>query len=125
MTRRAGWLALVFLLLAGSLGAQRRDDGPHAVVAGTVFHENGLSFPGVAVTLVAQDPGKGKPRKMEALSNARGEFAFRVPPGPAVYRVRATMKPFSPVEKEAQVSGEERVEVTLVLEAESKSQEKR
>jgi hypothetical protein len=105
------------------LGAADRNDAPHAVVGGTVFRENGFSLPGATVTLAVKDtPGapKTKMKKLQGVSDGRGEFAFRVPPGAATYVVRASLKGFQAVEKEAPVSGEERVEVTLVLPAESK-----
>ena len=105
------------------LCAADRNDAPHAVVAGTVFRENGFSLPGAEVTLAVKDePGvpKRKMRKLQSVSDPRGEFAFRVSPGAATYVVRASMKGFQSIEKEASVSGEERVEVTLVLPAESK-----
>jgi Carboxypeptidase regulatory-like domain len=103
------------LLLAG---AQRKSELPHAVVAGAVFRENGFSLPGATVTLTIKDAPKGK--KLQAVSDARGEFAFRVFPEAATYVVRASLKGFQAVEKEAVIGGEERVEVTLVLPAESK-----
>jgi Carboxypeptidase regulatory-like domain len=101
------------------LSAADRNDAPHAVVAGTVFRESGFSLPGAAVTLAVKDAPK-KSKRLQSVSDARGEFAFRVPPGAATYVVRASLKGFQPVEKEASVSGDERVEVTLVLPAESK-----
>ena len=105
------------------LGAADKNDAPHAVVAGTVFRESGFSLPGATVTLVVKDaPGvpKTKARKLQSVSDGRGEFAFRVPPGAATYVVRASLKGFQAVEKEASLAGEERVEVTLMLPAESK-----
>jgi hypothetical protein len=105
------------------LGAADKNDAPHAVVAGTVFRENGFSLPGAKVTLTVKDtPGvpKTKAKKLQSVSDSRGEFAFRVPPGAATYVVRASLKGFQAIEKEASVSGEERVEVTLMLPAESK-----
>jgi hypothetical protein len=105
------------------LAAADRNDAPHAVVAGTVFRENGFSLPAAAVTLAVKDaPGvpTKKTKKLQSVSDSRGEFAFRVSPGAATYLVRASLKGFQPVEKEASVSGEERVEVTLVLPSESK-----
>jgi hypothetical protein len=105
------------------LGAADRSDAPHAVVAGTVFRENGFSLPGASVTLAIKDaPGvpKKTAKRLQSMSDSRGEFAFRVPPGAGTYVVKASLKGFQPVEKEASVSGEERVEVTLVLPAESK-----
>lgn len=104
---------------ASMLGAADKNDAPHAVVAGTVFRENGFSLPGATVTLVVKDANK-KAKKLQSVSDSRGEFAFRVPPGAATYVVRASTKGFQAVEKEASVSGEERVEVTLMLPAESK-----
>ncbi len=100
------------------LTAAQKNDGRHAVVAGTVFRESGFSLPGATVTLGVKDAPKVK--KLQSLSDARGEFAFRVPAEAAVYVVRASLKGFQPVEKEAVVAGEERVEVTLALPAESK-----
>ena len=105
------------------LGAADRNDAPYAVVAGSVFRENGFSLPGAAVTLAVKDElgvPKRKMKKLQSASDSRGEFAFRVPPGAATYVVRASLKGFQAVEKEASVSGDERVEVTLVLPAESK-----
>jgi hypothetical protein len=112
------WLGCALLLSAAD-----RNDAPHAVVAGTVFRENGFALPGVTVTLTVKDaPGapKTKMKKFQSVSDGRGEFAFRVPPGAADYLVKASLKGFQAVEKEASVSSEERVEVTLVLPAESK-----
>jgi hypothetical protein len=112
----------VLLLFAAGLPLLK-GDAPHAVVAGTVFRENGFSLPGAVVTLAVKDAAgmpKTKSKKLQSMSDSRGEFAFRVPPEAATYVVRASLKGFQPVEKEASVSGEERVEVTLVLPAESK-----
>jgi len=106
------------LLVAGISRAQRKNDEAHAVVAGAVFRENGFSLPGATVTLAMKEAPKGK--KLQAVSDARGEFAFRVLPGAATYVIKASMKGFQAVEKEAAIGGEERVEVTLVLPAESK-----
>jgi Carboxypeptidase regulatory-like domain len=99
-------------------GAQRKEDAPHAVVAGAVFRENGFSLPGATVILTIKGAPKGK--KLQAVSDARGEFAFRVFPEAATYVVKAALKGFGSAEKEVSVNGEERVEVTLTLQAESK-----
>ena len=88
------------------------------MVAGAVFRENGFSLAGAKVTLAMKDAPKGK--RLETVSDARGEFAFRVLPGAATYVVRASLKGIQAAEKEATVGGEERVEVTLTLPAESK-----
>jgi hypothetical protein len=110
--------ALAVLACALLASAAGKKPEPYAVVAGTVFQENGFSLPGAVVTLLAKGAAKGK--KLEAVSDARGEFAFRVAAGAGTYVVKATHKGFQPAEKGALVSGEERVEVTLMLPAESK-----
>ena len=105
---------LAVLLVCGLLSsAAGKKPEPYAVVAGTVFREDGFSLPGASVTLLPKDAPKGK--KLEAVSDARGEFAFRVPVGSASYVVKAARKGFQAAEKEASVSGEGRVDVTLTL----------
>jgi hypothetical protein len=106
------------LLLAAADRPPLKNDAPYAVVAGSVFRESGFSLPGATVTLAVKDAPKVK--KLQSVSDARGEFAFRVPPEAGTYVVRASMKGYQPAEKEASLTGEERVEVTLVLSSESK-----
>ena len=91
---------------------------PYAIVAGTVFRDSGLSLPGASVTLVPKDQPKAK--KLNAVSDSHGEFAFRVPIAPGTYIVGASLKGFHPEEKEATVGGEGRVEVTFLLAPDSK-----
>jgi hypothetical protein len=106
------------LLLSVVEGASPQKDGAYAVIAGTVFRENGFSLPGAAVTLSRKDAPKVK--RLQSVSDSRGEFAFRVPPAPAAYVVKASLKGHQSAEKEVSVTGEERVEVTLALPSESK-----
>jgi hypothetical protein len=86
---------------------------------GTVFRDPGFALPNAGVTLTLQGDPKAK-KLQQAITSPRGEFAFRVPPTPATYVVRASLKGFQAESKEAMVSGEERVEVTLTLTPESK-----
>jgi len=125
---RAGGLILTLALVelaipvprAGLLVADQKKPGEYSVVAGTVFRDNGLALAGVMVSLRPKTAA-GKIKPMTAVSDARGEFAFRVAPVSGEYVVRASMKGFAPAEKEAAIAGPgERNEVTLVLAAESK-----
>jgi hypothetical protein len=109
--------AACLLLLSVVQGAPQKD-GAFAVIAGTVFHDNGFSLAGAAVTLSRIDAPNAK--GLRSVSDSRGEFAFRVPTAPAAYIVRAALKGHQPAKKEVSVAGEERVEVTLLLPAESK-----
>lgn len=51
---------------------------PSFLIIGTVFNEQALSFPGVQVRI--RRTGEKK-YEWETYTNARGEFAIRVPPG--------------------------------------------
>ena len=126
----AGIVCLIGVVAGSALAAQ---NAAHAIVAGTVFRDNGFSLAGATVTLTVKDTGKDtatgkdtgkdtarKNKPVKSMSDARGEFSFRVSPAPASYVVKATMKGFQPAEKEASVSGEERADVTLILTPESK-----
>ena len=64
---------------------------------------------------------KSAPQKTldEQTSDARGEFAFRVPVGMNTYVVAATLKGFKPVAQEVEIYSQERVNETLVLVPES------
>jgi hypothetical protein len=112
--------AFAMVLTLGSLhAAPDKKPVPHGVVAGTVFRDPGLALPGATVVLMRKDDPKAK-KLQEGISNYRGEFAFEVPATQASYIVRASLKGFHPDEKEAVISADERIEVTLVLVPESK-----
>jgi len=94
-----------------------------AIVSGSVYDDSGYAFPGADVTLApaaqsASSAGKTKP--MEAVSDARGEFVFHVPAGPAQYDVAVAAKGYQGQRKSVSVQDQERVEVTFQMERESK-----
>ena len=130
-TRRIGSSAALLVLAAFSLSTlsaakkhgERKDAEPYAIVGGTIFRESGFSLPGAEVTIVPDpQPGQSpvKLRNTKALSDGRGEFAFRVPTSPMRYTIKAQAKGFQPQQKSIDVEGEVRTEVTLSLPAESK-----
>jgi len=108
-------------LLAASFSGLARDKGKSqeafGIIAGTVFQESGLSLPGAEVTLTPEPGEDGrKPAKAQhQTTDARGEFAFRVPPEGARYRVTASAKRFQKQEKTVDIQGEGRADVTLTL----------
>ena len=118
---------LAFLLAALAPPAihagEKKAPAPYALVAGTVFREPGFALPGAEV-VVTPNPPEGQERlkvkKLEARCDARGEFAFRVPPVPMRYTVRVSAKGYQSDEKSVSVEGEERVDATFTLRAESK-----
>jgi hypothetical protein len=99
----------------------KKQSAPFAIIGGTVFRESGFVFPGVRVILTPapEDSGRQVPRTQNAVTDARGEFAFRVPATAMRYRVLASAKGFETQEKQVSVQGEERSEVTLTLVASS------
>ena len=119
--------ALVLLLLAGipPAAAAKKKAVPqsYATVAGTVFDQRGYALPSADVVLVPAPPAENTPvkiKKLQAISDSRGEFAFHVPPGAMQYTVKAAAKGYQPSQKSVSVQGEERVDVTFQLEPESK-----
>jgi len=119
---RIAMFAAALLVLGMSAISLAGDKKPvtYSVVAGTVFRDPGYALPDAKVVLMR--PASPKPKKLqESTTNYRGEFLFRVPPVEATYVLKATLKGFRPEEKEAKISGEEHIDVNLVLTPESKS----
>jgi len=119
ISARPGILLPLALTLATLAAGAEKKPVPHGVVAGTVFRDPGLALSGANVVLMRKGDPKAK-KLQEAISNYRGEFAFQVPATEAAYIVRASLKGFHSEEKEALITADERIEVTLVLVPESK-----
>jgi hypothetical protein len=103
---------------AGSFAGDKKQKSiSYAVVAGTVFRDPGFALPGAEVTLICNVAPEGvksvKPQKM--LSDARGEFGFRVPPGKASYKLAVKAQGFSSGEKQVEVAADERVDTYFSL----------
>jgi hypothetical protein len=109
-------LLLIASLPLGAAAKKKPALDTYAILSGSVFDGNGYALPDAAVTLAAE--GKAKP--METVSDARGEFVFRVPPGPRQYAVTVSAKGYQSQRKTVSVQDQERVEVTFQLERESK-----
>jgi len=99
----------------------------YALISVSVFDDAGYALAGANVTLAPEvesdsspDQSKGKAKPLEAVSGDRGEFVFRVPAGPKRYVVTAVAKGYQSQRKTVAVEDQERVEVTLQLERQSK-----
>jgi hypothetical protein len=116
----AALLAVVSVLPAPAAQKKsKKAPAAYGIVSGTVFRDPGFALPDAKVILFS--PGDPKPKKLqESVTNYRGEFEFRVPPNQATYLVRASSKGYRPEEKQTSISGEEQVEVNLVLSPENK-----
>ena len=95
----------------------------YSLIAGTVFSASGYALPDADVALTPDpqpDNAPLKVKKLQAVSNSRGEFAFRVPPGAMHYIVSASAKGYRAAQKPVILEGEERVDIALQLDPESK-----
>jgi len=115
--------AIAIALTCAGYAERNHQSGVYAVVGGTVFRESGYALPGAEV-VIAPDPQPGqehvKIHEARAISDHRGEFAFRVPASAMRYTVKAHLKGFEPQQKSIEIEGEQRVDVTLILPAVSK-----
>jgi hypothetical protein len=110
--------ALLTASWSGNLPAQaNKQKSETAVIAGTVFRDPGFAQQGASVILAF----KSSPTKklQERISDARGEFSFRIPPGPQTYVVSATLKGFQTARQEFEIQGLEQINATLLLVPES------
>jgi len=118
-------LLLLAAIAATALASGAKDQkkqAPYALVFGTVFQESGLSLPGARIEIVpaGELQGARKFKRLEAVSDSRGEFAFRVPVEEMTYKLTASAAGYIPQEKSTQAAGEVRVDVFFRLEAASK-----
>jgi hypothetical protein len=117
-------LLLVATLLPAAAAAKKKPAlDTYAMISGSVFQESGYALSEAAITLIAEPASGGAPvkaQKMESVSDARGEFIFRVPPGPTNYAIVVAAQGYQSMRKSVMVEGQERVEVTFQLERESK-----
>ncbi len=91
---------------------------PFAVIAGTVFRPPGFALPGAGIQIVPDS--EGKPKKITAVSDGRGEFAVRVSSVPLRYTVSVQCNGYQSQRKTVQIEGEQRKELTFQLEPEAK-----
>jgi len=125
--RRIG-ISLLFLLAAvipqgADAGDKKANAESYASVGGSVFQESGFALPNALITLTPE-PQAGdsaaKAKKIQAISDARGEFVFRVQADAQRYTIRVAAKSYQTQEKSVKVEGEGRVDVTFQLQPESK-----
>ena len=119
-----GALVLLLSCVPPAAGAKKKAvPQSYATVAGTIFDQRGYALPSADVALIPDLAGENarvKTKKLQAISDSRGEFAFHVPPGAMQYTVKVAAKGYQSSQKSVSVQGEERVDVTFQLEPESK-----
>lgn len=103
-----GALCFALVVPAGQAAAQKPDQ-PYALIFGTVWGPDDRPLYGVKVKIRRADQKKAR---WELYSDHNGEFAQRVPPGPADYLVWADLKGYkSPAGKELHQQSEVKVHV--------------
>jgi hypothetical protein len=127
MKRKKRNISLVLLLAVAlplaAAGKKKAVPEAYGLVSVSVFHEPGLALPEADVTLVpapAPDELPIKVKKMQAVTDSRGEYVFRVPSATMTYTVKVAAKGYHGEEKSVTVHGEERADVTFMLHEESK-----
>jgi hypothetical protein len=120
--------ALAFLLVLYSalcipVASGAKKDKPNAstafaLIAGTVYRPPGFALPGAEVRISPEQSEVNgiKLKKEQAITNTRGEWAVRVPPVPAKWRVDVKMDGYRPEQKSVSVEGEQRVDLSIILE---------
>lgn len=106
--RAFGVWAACMLLFAISVRVESAEQPPQAVIAGTVFRDPGFALARAEVILSVKTPPAGtkkqiKPRK--TTTDARGEFAFYVPPEKSSYVLSVKATGLEPQEKTIELNG--------------------
>jgi hypothetical protein len=120
--KRIGISLALFLVAVLPLAAAPKKNpllDTYAIVSGSVFQDSGYALPGADVIL-APEAQSNQIKPIQLVSDVRGEFVVRVPPGPMHYTVTVHSKGYQSQRKSVSVQDQERVEVTFQLEPESK-----
>jgi hypothetical protein len=91
-----------------------RESSPYALVAGTIYRPPGFALGGANVTITTEPPVKGS-KPIKVVTDSRGEFAVRLPTSPSKYRVDIIKEGFKAEQRTVSVQGEERLDLSIVL----------
>jgi len=107
------FLSILCLFVANSLFAVTN----FSLIKGTVFTPDGRPVPGAKITIVRSgiEAKEQKKSRKEAISDRLGEFAFRMDVGPAKFHLSVEAQGFPKQEKEVEVAGDERADISFVL----------
>ena len=98
----------------------KKDAAPHADhLWNRISRSRVRPVPGASVFLALKSaPAK---KLQHQISSPRGEFTFRVPPGPQAYVITATLKGFQVAREDVEIQEQEQINATLLLIPESKN----
>jgi hypothetical protein len=122
---RKGALLILFVMLVLTVTGKEDKKKPgkktvpeeYALLIGSCFNSQGFSVAGVSIEVSIKPAAGQKPSKQSwrTQSSPRGEFALRLPPGPATYQIRAKGPGWQPQEKEVEYVKDERMDVVFNL----------
>lgn len=119
MTRARFVRLLCAAAAVSQASAQRKKEKvqSYGLIMGTVFREPGFALPGAALILEPEpEPGASvRVKKMKAVSDARGEFVFRVPAAAMRYRLVVSAPGYESQSRTVVQSGEESQDVFFTL----------
>ncbi len=110
-------LALILVLLFAVALVAGKERPKYALIYGSVYDDQGFAFRGARIVVTPvnpEAPGSAAARdkhRWEGVSDARGEFAIRVPAGKGSYSVAVEATGFSVEPKTVGIKAEERVDV--------------
>ena len=106
-------LCVLCLFVATSLSAQKT----FSLIKGTVFTSDGHPVPGARISITRTDtePKQQKKSRKESSSDQQGEFAFRMDAGPAKFHLTVEAPGFPKQEKDVEVGGDERADISVIL----------
>jgi hypothetical protein len=90
----------------------------YALLAGTVYRPPGFALAGVELKIEPEQSESNGVRlkRLEAVTDARGEWSVRVPSVPAKWRVDVKVNGYRPEQRSVSVEGEHRVDLSIILE---------
>jgi hypothetical protein len=116
---RRSLVCLAAVLVLCAAGKKEKKTGvtvSPAILAGTVFGGVGFAQRGAEVVVKRTEATPSGKENWKAISDARGEFFMRLPPGPAKYTVSVRARGWMPQEKQVSFEADERLETNFLLE---------
>jgi hypothetical protein len=112
------WMGLCgFLILLQEIVplAKEKEPDSFALLAGSCFNSDGFSLPGASIRVEMQTNQEkpGKTKKWQTVSDARGEFALRLPAGRHIFLIKASREGFVPLETTVSFVQDERQDIIL------------
>ena len=107
-----GLLTLPGLSLSWASSEKDKQQPRYTLLVGSVFTLDGFALPGVRVSIKRKTDRKPK---WHGVSDRRGEFAVRLPPGGGTYEITTHSKEYANETRTVEFHGEERGELIFRL----------